>query len=77
MLGVDCDVRGSLACNLARDQQICRLGWLLLAMWLVMIIYMTKVFNFTLEFVKRVSCVFIHLNLGNVVQPFISGGTRT
>ncbi|KAK6746570.1 hypothetical protein RB195_000070 [Necator americanus] len=29
-------------CNLTRDQQICRLGWLLLFLWLVTIMWMTK-----------------------------------
>ncbi|CAJ0931003.1 unnamed protein product, partial [Mesorhabditis belari] len=42
MLGGGCEVRGSNDCHQARETQICRLGWLLLMMWLCMIIYMTK-----------------------------------
>uniref|UniRef100_A0A7I4YL33 Ovule protein n=1 Tax=Haemonchus contortus TaxID=6289 RepID=A0A7I4YL33_HAECO len=29
-------------CNFNREQQICRLGWLLLFLWLSMILYITK-----------------------------------
>ncbi|KHN88049.1 hypothetical protein Tcan_08870 [Toxocara canis] len=31
-------------CSRNREEQICRLGWVLLALWLIMIVYMTKDF---------------------------------
>ncbi|KAL6737962.1 hypothetical protein Aduo_011564 [Ancylostoma duodenale] len=46
----ECDFMSSIVnctthnffCNLTREQQICRLGWLLLFLWLATILWMTK-----------------------------------
>uniref|UniRef100_A0A915DWP5 Uncharacterized protein n=1 Tax=Ditylenchus dipsaci TaxID=166011 RepID=A0A915DWP5_9BILA len=35
--------------QMSREQQICRLGWVLLFMWLSMVVYMTREIWFTGE----------------------------
>ncbi|XGW28351.1 hypothetical protein V3C99_008265 [Haemonchus contortus] len=42
-------------CNFNREQQICRLGWLLLFLWLSMILYITKDLWCANAFVKESS----------------------